>query len=111
VPGWARVCVLILLVCSAVWQWRRARNLRRQCSQWSASGEIWLLDASQRGVQIEVLQDSADLGWLVVLHWQELESSQKGRAALTRDAFTAEQWRTLRRHLRWNLSGQDGSQL
>ena len=105
--GWLRGAVLGLLVCSAAWQRWRMRRLRGLSLAWMASGEAWLQTPSGR-LQVEVLADSVDFDWLLVLHWRELESFREGRAALTRDAFSAEHWRALRWRLRWSLA-QEGA--
>lgn len=106
VSGWLRVAVLGMLICSAGWQYWQVRRLRGLSLEWMASGEAWL--QTQKGrVQIEMLTDSVDFDWLLVLHWREFESFREGRAALTRDAFSAEHWRILRRRLRWSLAQED----
>ncbi|MET7015438.1 protein YgfX [Uliginosibacterium flavum] len=106
VSVWLRGVMLGVLACSAGWQYWRIRRLRGVRLEWMVSGEAWLQTPRGR-LQIEVLADSLDFDWLLVLHWRELESSREGRAALTRDAFSAEHWRVLRRRLRWSLAQED----
>jgi len=106
VPGWARMVVLGGVLVSAGWGWRTARCLRHLRMAWSVSGEVWLR-APTGDAQIEILPDSIDLGWLIVLHWREMNSQSTGRAPLTRDALAPEHWRALRRYLRWSRPEAD----
>ena len=66
------------------------------------SGEAFLL-RSDRSDPVCVLEISVDMGWLIVVSWQDLGTSLYGRAALTCDAFSPEVWRALRVWLKWKV--------
>lgn len=100
VPGWARLLVSLGAGASALWQFRRVQSLRQQRVIVLSSGEA-CLHMPLGCVQIELQAGSVDLGWLIVLRWRELETGRYARVALTREAFEAEDWRALRRCVRW----------
>lgn len=56
---------------------------------------------AQPPVDVLLLTESRDLGWLIVLCWQPEGSGQVERFALCRDGMPAETWRKLRVSLRW----------
>ncbi|NSL56653.1 protein YgfX [Uliginosibacterium aquaticum] len=102
VPRPLSIAVTLAVVLSALWQMRQWQRIAACVLQ--MSGEACWLERGDSRVQVELLSDSRDLGWLIVLVWRELESGRCGRAALTRDGLPAEDWRALRRYLRWQLS-------
>lgn len=106
VPAWGRLLVTGGVFVSMLWQGRATQLLRHLSVSWSPSGEA-VLRGPTGETQIEILADSIDLSWLIVLHWRELDSGRSRRAALTRDAFSAEHWRVLRRLFRWSVVQED----
>jgi Na+/melibiose symporter-like transporter len=99
-PLWFKVVVIVLLGCSGVWQLRRGLQQAGKSLLWLESGEAWVMTSAER-VQVVVLSDSLDWGWLIVLHWREIGSAREGFVALTRGAFSQQAWRLLRQRLRW----------
>lgn len=102
VPSWLAPPLWGASLLSGLWQLKRARNLGRLAMQGTAHGECFLLEAGLSR-PVEILPDSRDMGWLIVLVWRDPESGVGGRAALTRDGQAFDAWRALRRHLRWGL--------
>ncbi|WP_371929860.1 protein YgfX [Uliginosibacterium sp. 31-16] len=100
-PSWVMVFVLACVVVSIFWQWRRKAYFSQLSVRLTASQELWLLTPATE-VQVEILPGSVDLAWLIVLHWRVMESPRQDRVALTREAFSSEDWRALRRFLRWH---------
>lgn len=54
-------------------------------------------------VPVSILATSSDLGWVLVLRWQDTESGKHGHACLIRDGFGEKEWRCLRAWLRWRI--------
>ncbi|MDO6388266.1 protein YgfX [Uliginosibacterium sp. 31-12] len=99
VPRTLALGVALGVALSALWQLRSQRRLA-SCTLEVGADACWWSDGNLR-LQVDVLADSRDLGWLIVLVWRELESGRCERAALTRDGLAAEDWRALRSYLRW----------
>ncbi|MDB5799808.1 MAG: hypothetical protein JWL63_747 [Rhodocyclales bacterium] len=101
VPGWVRWAVVPLCLVSAMQSGFVAMRLRnaRLCPH-SEGAKLILPDAVLEG---RMLPSSVDMGALIVLHWQADAGGKVRRYALLRDAFTAEDWRTLKVWLRWSI--------
>lgn len=102
-PRGVTAFVLMCAAASIVWQWRRNVYFSRLSLRLTASHEVWLQTPAAEA-QIEILPSSVDLGWLIVLHWRVMESGREDRMALTCEAFSSQDWRALRRFLRWHRS-------
>ncbi|MDQ7988133.1 MAG: protein YgfX [Candidatus Dactylopiibacterium sp.] len=96
--------LVVAVGASAVFSLRRARRLHGCSLRVAPRGESVL---SQGGATrpVEILAESREMGWLVVIAWREADGRVR-RAALTRDAFPAETWRALRRFVRWEAGDQ-----
>lgn len=105
VPFWSRAAVLIPVLVSALWWWRRAGSLAETAFSFQPGGECWI-ERGGRQRSVQLMATSRDFGFLIVLAWQDLESGRVERAALSRDGLPAETWRALRRYLRWDLPQQ-----
>lgn len=104
VPGWVAGLTLAASLVSAAWQLHQAGRLADSSLSLQAGGECWLTAQGGRRIAVDILPESRDLGWLIVLVWREQDTGRSGRAALTRDALSPEFWRELRRYLRWNVA-------
>lgn len=103
VPRGVAGLTLVASLVSAGFQLRRARRLADSSLSLQVGGECWLTQGGRRSA-VDILPESRDLGWLIVLVWREQNSGRAGRAALTRDGLPREIWRELRRYLRWSVA-------
>lgn len=100
---WLMWLVWLAAAFSAPLNWRKARSLAACRIEFMADGACcW--QSREGAIDIELLPESRDFGFLIVLVWRELESGRVGRLALLRDGVAADEWRALRRYLRWGLS-------
>lgn len=102
VPVWVRWLLPWFVLGMAA---QSARKIRKDWNGYLLllpSGEAFLrLDGeSPEGVPVQILENSDDLGWLVVLRWKEQETGAKGQACLLRDGLQKADWRRLRIWLR-----------
>lgn len=94
---------------SALWSWHAARQARFRHIVLHASGDAELLEARVASAPILVRSTSVDLGWLVVLHWLPFSGGRTQRTVLCRDAYPVEDWRALRRWVRWQSDRSDSA--
>lgn len=92
----------VLTLVSAVATSRQGRELGQLRLTVVPQG-VSVLEKDGRALEVDILPESVDLGWLIVLVLVERNSRIRRRAALTRGALDAESWRSLRRFLRWEL--------
>ncbi len=91
---------------SAVLTVRRARLLASRFLTVVPRGVSVLGWQGAAPVEVDVQPESVDLGWLIVLVFEERATGRKWRVALTREAAPDGAWHALRRHLRWGLPGE-----
>lgn len=108
VPTWARTLVLTGVIASGMWHWWGARGRYNVYLDLLTSGEAQLR-ARGATIPVDVVAPSLDLGWLIVVCWQDLSSEREGRVVVTREAFSKTEWRALKVWLRWRACTASGS--
>lgn len=105
VPAWVCWLLPLLVLGMAMLSFRKIRKDWNGHLLLLPSGEAYLRLDHERpeGVPVQVLKNSSDLGWLVVLRWKELESGAMGLVCLVRDGLPKADWRRLRVWLRWKI--------
>ena len=83
---------------SFVWQLKCAYDRKIQVLTLLPELGVWRTPVAD--VEIDLQPDSFESAWLIVLHWRARDSGRHARAALLRDALSADDWRRLRAHLR-----------